>query len=150
MMIRQSAGMINLAIRVRLALGVLLVSFLLISVRLWYLQVLKGHYFRVRSENNLLRTMYVSPPRGPILDRNGANDATLQVLDGLGPAGRDDLAGRDGTGVDRRKHPPGKKQRCGDPRRPRGSARRAPKRHRNGHRSLKRHCVPPLPAAGSA
>lgn len=72
MIVRQSSSTLNLSIRVRVAVGVLLAAFLLISVRLWYLQVLKGHYFRVRSENNLLRTVYVSPPRGLILDRHGA------------------------------------------------------------------------------
>jgi penicillin-binding protein 2 len=71
MIIRQSSSTLNVLFRVRVALGVLLVAFLLLGVRLWYLQVLKGHYFRVRSENNLLRTVYVSPPRGLILDRNG-------------------------------------------------------------------------------
>ena len=71
MIVKQASSTLNLSIRVRVAVGVLLVSFLLITVRLWYLQVLKGHYFRVRSENNLLRTVYVSPPRGLILDRHG-------------------------------------------------------------------------------
>lgn len=71
MIVKQASSTLNLGIRVRVAVGVLLVAFLLISVRLWYLQVLKGHYFRVRSENNLLRTVYVSPPRGLILDRYG-------------------------------------------------------------------------------
>jgi penicillin-binding protein 2 len=68
---RHTSGNVNIAIRVRVAVTILLLSFLLISIRLWYLQVLKGDYFKTRSENNLLRTMYVSPPRGLILDRNG-------------------------------------------------------------------------------
>ncbi len=70
-MIRQSSGTLNVQVRVRIALGIVLVAFLMIVVRLWYLQVLKGQYFRTRSENNLLRTVYVSPPRGLILDRDG-------------------------------------------------------------------------------
>ena len=56
-------GGVNLAHRVRIALAVVITAFLLIMLRLWYLQVLKGDYFRFRSENNLLRTMYIPPPR---------------------------------------------------------------------------------------
>ncbi|MCO6432596.1 MAG: penicillin-binding protein 2 [Deltaproteobacteria bacterium] len=62
---------VNLALRFRVAVGVVLTFFFVLVLRLWYLQILKGEYFRVRSENNRLRTIYVQPPRGLILDREG-------------------------------------------------------------------------------
>lgn len=40
-------------------------------VRLWYLQIIHGEFFRDRSENNRLRTIYLPSPRGLIFDRNG-------------------------------------------------------------------------------
>lgn len=64
-------GGLNISFRIRVAMGVVITAFLLIMLRLWYLQVLKGDYFRFRSENNLLRTIYVPPPRGVVLDRHG-------------------------------------------------------------------------------
>lgn len=43
---------------------------LILILRLWYLQIVKGDYFRDRSENNRLRTVYLPSPRGLIFDRN--------------------------------------------------------------------------------
>lgn len=40
-------------------------------VQLWYLQVVKGPYYRTRSENNRIRTETIRSPRGIIFDRNG-------------------------------------------------------------------------------
>lgn len=62
---------INLLTRVRLALLVVFSVFFLLIIRLWYLQVVQGDYFRELSENNRLRTLYIPPPRGTIFDRNG-------------------------------------------------------------------------------
>lgn len=62
---------LNIPLRVNIAFGVAFSLFFCIGLRLWYLQVLKGDYFRFRSENNLLRTIFVPPPRGLILDRKG-------------------------------------------------------------------------------
>lgn len=39
--------------------------------RLWYLQIVRGNFFRDRSENNRLRTIFIPAPRGVIHDRNG-------------------------------------------------------------------------------
>lgn len=50
---------------------IFLLAFSLIILRLWYLQVMKGDYFRNRSENNRLRTRYIPAPRGLIFDRQG-------------------------------------------------------------------------------
>ena len=51
------------------ALGALCLSVLI--GRLWYLQIVKGSFFRDRSENNRLRTIFLPSPRGLIYDRNG-------------------------------------------------------------------------------
>jgi penicillin-binding protein 2 len=45
--------------------------FILIFLRLWYLQVIKGDYYKGLSENNRLRIVKITPPRGIIYDRNG-------------------------------------------------------------------------------
>jgi len=39
--------------------------------RLWYLQIVRGSFFRDRSENNRLRTIFIPSPRGVIADRHG-------------------------------------------------------------------------------
>lgn len=52
----------------KIVIGAIFAIFL---IRLWYLQILKGEYYREQSENNRLQTVYLAPPRGVILDRNG-------------------------------------------------------------------------------
>lgn len=47
-----------------LALALLLAYF-------WYLQVLRGRYYRDLAENNRIRTLPIAAPRGTLLDRNG-------------------------------------------------------------------------------
>jgi penicillin-binding protein 2 len=53
-----------------LRLGLLL-GLLLLSVRLWYLQVVQGTYYRALSEQNRVRTVDLKPARGLIFDRHG-------------------------------------------------------------------------------
>ncbi|MFO0774382.1 MAG: penicillin-binding protein 2 [Nitrospiraceae bacterium] len=53
-----------------LRFGLLLVIALL-GVRLWYLQVRDGPYYRDLSENNRMRAVLVEPARGLVYDRNG-------------------------------------------------------------------------------
>ena len=53
-----------------LSLGVTAIFFIL-AMRLWYLQIVKAEDFQNLSENNRLRLVPVSAPRGTILDRNG-------------------------------------------------------------------------------
>jgi penicillin-binding protein 2 len=43
----------------------------LLLLRLWYLQVIRGHEYRVQSESNRTRVEDILPPRGIIMDRNG-------------------------------------------------------------------------------
>lgn len=45
--------------------------FLIVIVRLWYLQIIKGETFNNLSENNRIRVISMKSPRGKILDRNG-------------------------------------------------------------------------------
>jgi len=63
--------LINIGPRVTVSLAAVAAVFFVIALRLWYLQILKGDYFRDRSENNRLQTTFIPPPRGLILDRNG-------------------------------------------------------------------------------
>ncbi len=53
-----------------LRLGLLL-GLLLLSSRLWFLQVVKGSYYRDLSEQNRVRTLDLKPARGLIFDRHG-------------------------------------------------------------------------------
>jgi penicillin-binding protein 2 len=40
-------------------------------IRLWYLQAIKGEYYHEQAENNRIRPVKLRPPRGIIYDRNG-------------------------------------------------------------------------------
>jgi penicillin-binding protein 2 len=64
-------GTLNISLRVWLALGFAATCLFVLTLRLWHLQIVRGGFFRDRSENNRLRMVYVPPPRGLILDRNG-------------------------------------------------------------------------------
>jgi penicillin-binding protein 2 len=44
---------------------------LLLSLRLWWLQVFRGDYYRARSEMNRIRKIEIPAPRGLIFDRDG-------------------------------------------------------------------------------
>lgn len=45
--------------------------FLVVILRLWYLQIVRGGEYRLLSESNRTRVQDILPPRGLILDRNG-------------------------------------------------------------------------------
>jgi len=45
--------------------------FVLLGVRLWWLQILQGAEYARLAEQNRIRSIQVVAPRGPILDRNG-------------------------------------------------------------------------------
>lgn len=50
---------------------VMLLSVLLILIRLFSLQVIKGNYYRNLADNNRIKTIIIHAPRGTIFDRNG-------------------------------------------------------------------------------
>ncbi|MBF0528172.1 MAG: penicillin-binding protein 2 [Deltaproteobacteria bacterium] len=50
---------------------VISILFLLLLLRLWQLQVIKGSYFKEQSESNRTRIQDIAPGRGLIKDRNG-------------------------------------------------------------------------------
>lgn len=52
-------------------LGVALVLFLLIGARLFYLQIVRGDYYRGLSSQNHIRVVVKPAPRGLVSDRNG-------------------------------------------------------------------------------
>lgn len=54
-----------------LSLAVALV-FLLLILRLWYLQVVSGDRYRMMSEKNRTRVLQIAAPRGPVFDRSGS------------------------------------------------------------------------------
>ncbi|MEW6409871.1 MAG: penicillin-binding protein 2 [Nitrospirota bacterium] len=46
------------------------VFFLIFTIRIWHLQILKGKHYRNLSENNRVRVIKTIPPRGILYDRN--------------------------------------------------------------------------------
>ena len=50
---------------------IFIITFSILFMRLWYLQVIKGSELRKISEENRLRRIYIPAPRGMIFDRNG-------------------------------------------------------------------------------
>jgi penicillin-binding protein 2 len=57
--------------RVRILSGVVGVSLAMIAGAFWFVQVVRGSYYRDLAENNRLRKMAIKAPRGSIYDRNG-------------------------------------------------------------------------------
>ena len=57
--------------RLLILLGIVLVSFCVLLVRTWQLQVVQGEYFLRLSEQNRLRSLRTKSLRGKILDRHG-------------------------------------------------------------------------------
>lgn len=62
--------------RLLVVAGVMLALFGLLVSRIWFLQVVRGAYYRDRAELNQLRRTRSIPPRGDIVDRNGVVLAT--------------------------------------------------------------------------
>src|ERR671937_1760996 len=61
----------RLALRIAIMGGAALVMFAVIFFRLWYLQVLSGDKYLAEANNNRIRVIRITAPRGEILDRNG-------------------------------------------------------------------------------
>ncbi|MDQ7031863.1 MAG: penicillin-binding protein 2 [Desulfonauticus sp.] len=52
-------------------IGGIIFIFLIFSLRLWFLQILKGDYFAKKARDNRTRLVKIYAPRGLIFDRNG-------------------------------------------------------------------------------
>jgi penicillin-binding protein 2 len=57
--------------RLQVIMAALVLAFLLLLLRLWYLQVIEGEHFATLSENNRIRIIPQRDIRGQILDRHG-------------------------------------------------------------------------------
>ena len=57
--------------QVKIASVVVILVAIVFVIKLWYLQIVCGNEYRLKSENNRIRTETISPPRGIIYDRNG-------------------------------------------------------------------------------
>lgn len=57
--------------RVRVLSGVVGVCLAVIAGAFWFVQVVRGSYYRDLAENNRLRKVAIKAPRGSIYDRNG-------------------------------------------------------------------------------
>jgi penicillin-binding protein 2 len=57
--------------RFQVVVVVVLGAFIILALRLWYLQLIRGEYYRTLSENNRIRVENIPPPRGTIFDRHG-------------------------------------------------------------------------------
>ncbi len=64
-------GIISRKQRTRILIGFLVISVLVLSVRLFFLQVIKASYYRRISEENRIRLVVLPAPRGIITDRDG-------------------------------------------------------------------------------
>jgi penicillin-binding protein 2 len=74
----------ELAARIAAVVGLVLVAFVLIVARLWFLQVVLGPRMRMESENNRTRLVRVPSARGVVYDRRGEilidNRASFDVV----------------------------------------------------------------------
>ena len=61
----------ELKTRLYIATGIAVSVFFLLIVRLWFLQVFEGKEFKELSENNRVRLVRETAPRGLIMDRTG-------------------------------------------------------------------------------
>jgi penicillin-binding protein 2 len=57
--------------RFQVAVYLVVGVFFLLTLRLWFLQLIRGGYYRNLSENNRIRLEHISPTRGIIYDRYG-------------------------------------------------------------------------------
>ncbi len=61
----------NIRKKIKVYAVLVIISFLCVSIRIWYLQVVKGEDFMGRSENNRVRQVSLPAYRGTIKDRHG-------------------------------------------------------------------------------
>jgi len=68
---KQSAGPEHTLLRLAILGVVIVVTFVAMFSRLWFLQVLATEDYQQLARENRVRLVYTEPPRGRILDRNG-------------------------------------------------------------------------------
>ncbi|MFL6257345.1 MAG: penicillin-binding protein 2 [Pyrinomonadaceae bacterium] len=61
----------NLKMRVAVIHGLVIAILLVLGVRLYFLQVVRGDYYAERAENQRIRRLRIPAPRGAIFDRHG-------------------------------------------------------------------------------
>jgi penicillin-binding protein 2 len=61
----------NLRVRLRIIHLIVLVILTALGSRLYYLQIVKGHYYAEKAEDQRIRKLPILAPRGVIYDRNG-------------------------------------------------------------------------------
>ena len=66
----------QLQLRVAVLGGIALAMFLIVFLRLWYLQVLSGDNYLAEAQNNQVREVRVQAPRGVVKDRDGEDLVT--------------------------------------------------------------------------
>ena len=82
-------------LRLAIALGFVLLMFLLLLARFFYLQVIQHEHYNTLAEANRISIVPIAPNRGIIVDRNGVVLAhnysayTLEITPGFAPAVND-------------------------------------------------------------
>src|SRR5215813_12856607 len=61
----------NLRLRLSIVNAVVILLLIVLGIRLYVLQVVRGHYYADLAENQRIRLLPIPAPRGVILDRNG-------------------------------------------------------------------------------
>ncbi|HYE14408.1 MAG TPA: penicillin-binding protein 2 [Pyrinomonadaceae bacterium] len=84
----------NLRLRMNVIHGLTLVILVVLGVRLYFLQVVRGDYYAERAENQRVRLLRIPAPRGAIFDRSGKllvdSRSTYNII-----LSREDMKGKD-------------------------------------------------------
>jgi len=70
-MYQQQDGPEEIQGRLPLLAGFIILAIVILFIRLWYLQAVKGEYYQEQAESNRIRPVKLRPPRGVIYDRSG-------------------------------------------------------------------------------
>src|SRR5919206_3073826 len=88
----------NLRVRVGVIHGLVVAILVVLGVRLYFLQVVRGEYYAERAENQRIRRLRIPAPRGAIFDRNGKllvdSRSTYNII-----LSREDMKGKDWGGL---------------------------------------------------
>ena len=70
-MYQQQDGPEEIQGRLPLLAAFIILAIVILFIRLWYLQAVKGEYYQEQAESNRIRPVMLRPPRGVIYDRSG-------------------------------------------------------------------------------